>query len=139
MSETPQAAELVARYKGNYGLAPEVSITEAMVLEHWDAERRLTGELRASTPETRADTFERCYAELYQTVSWLKDGSDQSRERSVGEAAALWQSLIGPPPQSVYEVGSGDGALARSLWRSGTPCARPRSPPNGETAVRHPG
>jgi SAM-dependent methyltransferase len=105
--------ELVARYRANYGLSAQVPITGAMVLEHWRLEQELTRELLGSSPDTRAETFERCYSELYRAVPWLREGSHDSRGRLAEQA--LWPVLIGPPPRDVYEIGSGDGSLARHL------------------------
>jgi SAM-dependent methyltransferase len=105
--------DLVARYRANYGLSAQVPVTEAMVLEHWRLERELTQELLQSSPDHRAETFERCYSELYRAVSWLREGSQQSGQQLAERA--LWPVLIGPPPREVYEIGSGDGSLARHL------------------------
>lgn len=117
----PRGAELIARYRANYGLAPNADVTEAMILEHWRLERRLTDELLASTPETRATVFERCYSELYRSVPWLREGSENGRTNRLAEHA-VWPLLIGPPPRDVYEVGSGDGSLARYLAALGYRC-----------------
>ncbi len=117
----PRGTELIARYRANYGLPPDSELTEAMVLEHWRLERLLTDELLASTPETRAAVFERCYSELYRSVPWLREGSGDAGTDRLAEQAA-WPLLIGPPPRDVYEVGSGDGSLARYLATVGYNC-----------------
>jgi SAM-dependent methyltransferase len=117
----PRGTELIARYRANYGLPPSTDVTEAMVLEHWRLERLLTDQLLASTPATRAAVFERCYGELYSSLPWLRAGSEDGSTDRLAEHAA-WPLLIGPPPRDVYEVGSGDGSLARYLARLGYNC-----------------
>lgn len=104
--------ELVDRYRRNYGLPAEVELTEDMVLAHWDLERRLTRELRASSPATRWETFDGAYTELYRALPWLR-----ASEQSAGDSTewSIWPALVGPAPRRLYEVGSGEGALARYL------------------------
>jgi SAM-dependent methyltransferase len=117
MTQPPYGeSALVARYRANYGLGSDVNVTDDMIMEHWELERRLTDDLRASTSETRATTFERCYSDLYHGVPWLREGS-QGGDRLAEDA--LWPVLIGPAPKEVYEVGSGDGSLARFLADAG--------------------
>lgn len=117
----PQGDTLVARYRANYGLGDEVELDDAMVMEHWRLEQRLTEELLQSTPETRAETFERCYSELYKALPWLRQEGEASRGAQAAEHS-VWPPLIGPPPREVYEVGSGDGSLARYLAGLGYVC-----------------
>jgi len=112
---------LVARYRANYGLPDSVPVTDATVLGHWQLERRLTQELLASTPQTRAATFERCYSELYGALPWLRQEGEAARATTAAEHG-IWPLLIGPPPCEVYEVGSGDGSLARYLAGLGYTC-----------------
>jgi SAM-dependent methyltransferase len=115
---TPQRESgLVARYRANYGLDHEIALTEQMVREHWELEQQLTEKLSRSTPENRAEVFERSYTQLYQGVPWLREGPENAGDQLVEEA--IWPALIGPPPSDVYEVGSGDGSLARFLAASG--------------------
>lgn len=102
-------ASLLRGYQDNYG-APHV--TWDMAQEHLALETRLARELRESKPAERAEVFERCYNELYASLPWL---ASTGAEPSVG----VWRDLLGPPPQHVYEVGSGSGKLAMALATSG--------------------
>lgn len=103
---------LVARYRANYGLDDSVELTGEQIRGHLELERKLTEELLASTPESRAATFERCYTELYSQLPWLT-GTGGAFD------ASQWVAALGPPPQRIYEVGSGAGALARELGGRG--------------------
>ena len=103
---------ILTRYRENYGIPPEVDVTRPQVDRHLALEKELTGELLRSTPETRWETFERCYARLYAELPWLNAGS---AERPLGD----WPALLGPAPQRIYEVGSGQGGLARELVGAG--------------------
>ena len=105
--------ELLKRYRSNYAIPTSRPLTEAEVRRHLDLERALTRELLASSPETRWETFERCYSRLYAELPWLNAGEPT---RHVLDD---WPTLIGPPPRRVYEVGSGSGALARALAAEG--------------------
>lgn len=110
--EVPVAA-LLKRYRSNFAIPPSQPLTEAQVRRHLDLERALTRELLASSPETRWETFERCYSRLYAELPWLNAG--EPTRHVLGD----WPTLIGPPPRRVYEVGSGSGALARALAAEG--------------------
>ncbi|HWI22365.1 MAG TPA: class I SAM-dependent methyltransferase, partial [Baekduia sp.] len=110
----PSGDRLLARYRANYGLGDDVSLTEDQVLFHLKLERGLTDELRASTSENRRETFERCYDRLYSELPWLAStGTPEAVD------SAQWIAALGPAPQKIYEVGSGDGGLARSLVHAG--------------------
>jgi SAM-dependent methyltransferase len=104
-------SELVVRYCANYGLSPRL-VTEEQVRAHLHLERRLTAELVASRPADRWEMFERCYGELYRELPWLND-ADPSRPLDD------WPALLGAPPRRIYEVGSGQGGLARALVSAG--------------------
>jgi SAM-dependent methyltransferase len=116
-----------------------VKLTEDMVLQHWELERRLTQELLASSADERWEVFERCYSTLYRELDWLNVVSDEDEQTSA-ELYGDWPAYIGPPPKDLYEVGSGTGALARFLTERGyRVCAsevtrerglRERDPPN---------
>jgi SAM-dependent methyltransferase len=102
---------IVESYCANYHLSAG-SVTLEQAQYHFDLERRLTRRLLESTPENRWSTFEACYNELYQELPWLTEtGSDGN--------AALWIPVLGPPPQRIYEVGSGAGRLAAALADAG--------------------
>ena len=103
----------MCRYRDNYGIPPELAEpTIAQVEFHLALERSLTAELLASSPETRWDTFQRCYDNLYTSLPWLS---------STGAEPELtaWTRVLGLPPQRVYEVGSGAGRLAAGLASRG--------------------
>lgn len=101
-------SNLVARYRANYGIPDSQTLSEEQVRHHFELEKRLTEQLLSSAPDARRATFERCYDELYSALPWLNSGDPA---RSVG----IWPFLLGPPPRSIYEVGSGQGGLARAL------------------------
>ncbi len=105
---TSDGDALLRRYRANYGLGDEVALTEEQVLFHLELERSLTDELRASSPETRQATFERCYSELYRQLPWLA-------ATGAPEDTSQWTAVLGPPPLRIHEVGSGAGSLARGL------------------------
>jgi 2-polyprenyl-3-methyl-5-hydroxy-6-metoxy-1,4-benzoquinol methylase len=106
---TPTSGDaLMRRYRSNYGLDDDVALTPEQVRFHLELERSLTDDLRASTPENRRATFERCYSELYRQLPWLAP-TGAPRDTS------QWTAVLGPPPLRIHEVGSGSGGLARGL------------------------
>lgn len=118
----PRGQELVRRYKKNYAIPGDAPITEEMILTHWELEKRLTAELLTSNPENRWEIFDRCYTELYSKLGWINqfvqaDGGIRSDVRHHN-----WRSLIGEPPQRIYEVGSGKAELITYLADSGFTC-----------------
>jgi 2-polyprenyl-3-methyl-5-hydroxy-6-metoxy-1,4-benzoquinol methylase len=108
----PSGDVLLRRYRTNYGLADDITLSTEQVLFHLDLERTLTDELRASSPDTRRATFERCYSELYRQLPWL---APTGAPQDTGQ----WTAVLGPPPLRIHEVGSGSGALARGLAKLG--------------------
>jgi SAM-dependent methyltransferase len=115
-------AELVRRYKVNYGIPAHAPVTEKMILHHWALERRLTSELLSSDPEHRREVFERCYTTLYSELQWLNEQIGVAWKESTGGDAADWAQLIGPPPKRIYEIGSGKGRLIAALAERGYDC-----------------
>jgi SAM-dependent methyltransferase len=104
-------AGLVERYKRNYGLSNQVSISPEQVRAHLTLERDLTRELLASDPEHRWAIFESCYGRLYESLPWLSgSGGTPDPER--------WRRLLAGS-RTVYEVGSGPGYFARWLAATG--------------------
>jgi SAM-dependent methyltransferase len=99
---------LLERYRKNYRLPQDQPLTEEQVQYHLELERRLAAELLATTPDNRPSAFERCYTSLYRELPWL---NHVQQGTGVGE----WPALLGPPPQKIYEVGSGRGELAGAL------------------------
>ncbi len=119
----PRGNDLIARYKAVYSIPVEASITEQMILSHWELEKQLTQELLSSTPERRWETFERGYSRLYSELEWLN--------RLVGESRPIvaddmqhkeWRTAVGAPPQEIYEIDSGKGELITYLARQGFRC-----------------
>jgi SAM-dependent methyltransferase len=100
--------ELLDRYRRNYGLSEENAVTIDQVRWHLELERSLTARLRASSPEMRWETFQACYDELYSELPWLVDTGGMVE-------TGRWMRLLGPPPQRIHEVGSGNGELAAAL------------------------
>ena len=104
--------EIVARYRENYSLGPEIGINEVRL--HADLEASLTDRLLSAPLAERGAIFEEAYSELYKKLPWLA---------SVGTASGLeaWPKLM-KPNSKVYEIGSGTGALAEYLARTGFDC-----------------
>jgi len=117
---TQSGHHLVERYKKKFGLSPQHPLNEQMVLGHWDLERRLAGELLASSPENRWDVFERCYTTLYSECPWLNDGVDTSDYDDDLDFGHFLKLLDGV--HDVYEIGSGKARLLSYLARHGFRC-----------------
>ncbi|WP_448192536.1 class I SAM-dependent methyltransferase [Azospirillum sp. sgz301742] len=111
---------LVERYKKKFGLSPMHPLNEQMVLGHWDLERRLAGELLASSPENRWDVFERCYTTLYSQCPWLNDAVDTSDYDDEVDFSHFLTLLDGVT--DIYEIGSGKARLLSYLARHGFRC-----------------
>jgi len=121
----PQGQALVNRYRKNYGIPDEAELSEAMILSHWDLERRLRGELLASSLENRRNTFERCYTELYSELGWLNRLMDSIGSKPPESRFADWLGIIGEPgdpPARVFELGPGKGELIGLLADRGFDC-----------------
>src|SRR5687768_2261014 len=115
----PRGQELISRYKLNYGMSNDAPITEDMILCHWDLEKRLRQSLLASTLANRWEVFERCYAQISTHLPWLNNWTAVEKDTTL---LSIWRNLIGPPPQNVYEVGSGKGELMAYLATQGYRC-----------------
>ena len=118
----PRGDKLIARYKKTYSIPAEANITERMILAHWNLEKQLTLELLQSKPENRWDAFDHCYTRLYTELEWLNQFSGESDRKSPQEKFGRWLELIGPPPKSIYEIGSGQGGLISFLALNGYEC-----------------
>lgn len=118
----PEGSELIRRYKKNYGIPAEASVTEQMILAHWDLERQLTSELLQSRPEDRWETFDRCYTRLYAELDWLNRFSERADPTPLRRRIDRWLEAIGSPPKSIYEIGSGTGELISHLAQHGFNC-----------------
>jgi cyclopropane fatty-acyl-phospholipid synthase-like methyltransferase len=102
-------SEIIRRYEKNYGIS---GVAAEMIRKHWRIERQLTAELRRSDKDTRWDTFERCYTELYQNCPWLN--SAEPVQDDIHSEFEIFARLLGGA-RTVYEIGSGNGALIRFL------------------------
>lgn len=114
--------ELINRYRWNYAIPKDAPLTEEMILAHWKLEQRLTRELLESTPENRWETFERCYTTLYGELEWLNRLTGGTDTTPAAERYRHWAELIGTPPKSVYEIGSGKAAMIGYLAQLGHQC-----------------
>jgi len=118
----PRGLELIARYKRNYSIPRTAEITEEMILAHWDLERRLAQELLGSTAENRWEVFEKCYTRLYSELPWLNALTGQEDRTAPEVTYRCWLEVIGSPPQTVYEIGSGKGEMITYLSDCGFRC-----------------
>jgi len=118
----PRGQELINRYRRNYKIAADAVVTEAMVLTHWDLERRLTRELLTSKPADRWQVFERCYSTLYTELAWLNESVDSRLQSPPNQRYANWLDVIGSSPRRIYEIGSGKAELISWLATLGHDC-----------------
>lgn len=86
----PRGKELINRYRWNYKISADAILTEAMILAHWDLEKRLTRELLISTPANRWEVFERCYSTLYTELNWLNMYIEPGPRTLPAERYANW-------------------------------------------------
>jgi SAM-dependent methyltransferase len=118
----PRGKELVERYKSNYHIPTNASVTEEMILMHWELEKRLTAQLLNSTSQNRWETFEKCYTQLYEQLPWLNELIVTALDPDQSDDYKCWNMLIDGTPKRVYEVGSGKGDLIQFLAQSGHKC-----------------
>jgi len=118
----PRGEELIRRYKENYSIPADAIVTEEMILFHWNLEQQLTKELIASTPEKRWEVFENGYGRLYHEMAWLNELVHTSEPISPQKQYSKWVDAIGDSPLSIYEVGSGKGAMITYLASLGHDC-----------------
>jgi 2-polyprenyl-3-methyl-5-hydroxy-6-metoxy-1,4-benzoquinol methylase len=120
----PRGTELIERYKANYSIPAEVSVTEQMILAHWELEKQLTQDLLSSTPQNRWETFDRSYTRLYSDLEWLNRFVDESplALAAYHKEQEKWRAAIGEPPLKIYEIGSGKGRLITYLAEQGFMC-----------------
>lgn len=122
MIQEPRGQRLVERYKKYYRIPPEAKVTEEMVLNHWELEKRFTGEILESSRQNRWEVTDRCYTELYSRLEWLNKYCNATDPLPEEKKFYRWSSLIGKVPLSVYEIGSGKGELLSFLAKSGHRC-----------------
>jgi SAM-dependent methyltransferase len=119
----PQGQQLVEAYRRNFSIAAEFPLTEEMCRYHWTLERDLTRQLLESTPQSRWETFDRCYTTLYKELHWLYSGQPAKlTPAQLEQKHGYWRHWLGPPPQKVYEIGSGRGELITCLANLGYEC-----------------
>jgi cyclopropane fatty-acyl-phospholipid synthase-like methyltransferase len=118
----PRGIELIARYKSNYSIPAEAEVTEQMILAHWELEKQLTRELLESTPENRWEVFKQCYTCLYSELEWLNRLIGKSDTVLSTDRYKTLEKTIGSPPQRIYEIGSGKGAMIAYLAERGFEC-----------------
>jgi SAM-dependent methyltransferase len=116
----PRGLELITRYKRNYRIPAEAEITEQMILEHWELERKLTKDLLESNSQNRWEVFEQAYTTLYSKLEWQNSFLPDSKP-SLDKYKTLLE-IIGSPPKKIYEVGSGKGEMIEHLAKCGFEC-----------------
>jgi SAM-dependent methyltransferase len=116
----PRGIELVTRYKRNYSIPAEEEITEQMILEHWELERKLTKNLLESNSQNRWEVFEQAYTTLYSKLEWQSSFVENSTPTQ--EKYKTFLQVIGSPPKKIYEVGSGRGEMIAYLAKCGFEC-----------------
>ena len=116
------STELIAEYKRAYSVPDETEITEQMILAHWKLERQLARELLESTPENRWQVFEQCYTRFYSELEWILRLLGHKKANLPSEKYKIWLEIIGPPPQKIFEIGSGKGEMIAYFAECGFDC-----------------
>ncbi|MBD2513684.1 methyltransferase domain-containing protein [Nostoc sp. FACHB-973] len=118
----PRGIELITRYKRNYGIPAELEISEEMILEHWELEKKLTNQLIESKLENRWEVFEQAYTNLYSKLEWQNSFALDSKQTQPVEKYKTWLQIIGSPPKKIYEIGSGKGEMISYFAKCGFEC-----------------
>ena len=118
----PAGSQLIKRYKNNYKIPDEAPVTEDMILHHWTLEKKLTDELKKSTPESRWDVFEKAYTKLYHELPWLNEYTDTENQITAEKEYKKWVRAIGKKPKLIYEIGTGKGKMIQYLDSIGYSC-----------------
>jgi 2-polyprenyl-3-methyl-5-hydroxy-6-metoxy-1,4-benzoquinol methylase len=113
-------AEVVRRYRKNYSIPADITVTRRMVEQHTKLEYQLKDILLNSTPEVRRETWAKSYDQLYRELPWLAAASPID-SNSVDLQFGHFLKLV-PPGSQVIEIGSGIGLLANYLTERGRPC-----------------
>jgi len=113
--QEPRGQELIDRYKQLYGDFGDIEITEEMILRHWELEKALTKELLESIPETRWETFDRCYTTLYSELPWLNQFTEAQAKRPDAQNFGHWLQLIGSPPKEFSKSVQAE-ASSSDIW-----------------------
>lgn len=115
--------ELVKRYKKQYLIPEDVTISVEEVLKHWELEKDLTQMLLKSKPENRWEIFDYCYSTLYKELKWLNKHSETSiKILAPDKQYQIFVDFIGTVPKRIYEIGSGRGILISYLASLGHKC-----------------
>ncbi|MGA1977602.1 MAG: class I SAM-dependent methyltransferase [Bacteroidales bacterium] len=115
-------SELVRRYKEQYRIRDEVTITPEMVLKHWNLERELTERLIKSNPDNRWEVFDYCYSALYRECEWLNKYIEKKDPIPIEIEYKVYTDIIGNLPKQIYEIGSGEASLISYLALNGHKC-----------------
>ena len=115
-------SQLIKRYKNNYQIPDEAPVTEDMILHHWTLEKKLTDELKKSTPKSRWDVFEKAYTKLYHELPWLNEYTDTENQITAEKEYKKWVRAIGKKPKLIYEIGTGKGKMIQYLDSIGYSC-----------------
>lgn len=118
----PRGQELINRYKRNYKISDDVFISEKMILNHWQLEKKMRNRLLESSSEKRWETFEECYTILYKELEWLNKYSGSGSNVSSKKLYAKWPFIIGKIPKDIFEIGPGNGLLISYLSNYGYKC-----------------
>ena len=122
LQSEPAGTQLIKRYKNNYNIPDGAPVTEDMIMHHWILEKRLTQELKKSTPENRWDVFEKAYTKLYHELPWLNEFTDDGNQIAPEKEFKKWVAAIGKPPKLIYEIGTGKGRMIQYLDSIGYSC-----------------
>ncbi|MBJ7332405.1 MAG: class I SAM-dependent methyltransferase [Solirubrobacteraceae bacterium] len=109
--------DFVERYRRHYGVPDAVELSLDHLRHHLIVELEVTRDLLESEPEQRHHAFAEGYARIYRELWWFNVADDAADPGAVDIDG--WRAMIGPPPRRVYEVGSGQGTLARALAQAG--------------------
>lgn len=121
-SAEPRGKELLRRYRKNYKIADNYTLTEDMILTHWELEKNLAKTILNSNKENRWEMVSECYTELYEKLAWLNTYVDTKLSISSEEIYTDYLQLLAKPPKKIYEIGSGKGGLIRFLSSMGYLC-----------------
>lgn len=111
---------IVARYRENFCIPAEVSVTKQMIRQHFELEQRLTDRLINSSPENRTTIWSESYDTLYRDLPWLAQTSAIGSTSADAQYGHLLKLI--PNGSSVIDIGSGAGSLARYLNHNNRPC-----------------
>ena len=112
--------ETIRRYRENYRIEADCPLLSDRIRDHWQMERQLRNEILDASPDARWETAEQAYTRLYELLAW-HDGVSQT----IGGIDDYWdwKTIIGTQPRrKIFEIGSGQGKLLRTLADMGHIC-----------------